>query len=264
MKLSIITVCYNEAARIRETLLSVYGQTYPHIEHVIVDGASTDGSVGIIQEFAEHYASFVSEPDRGIYHAMNKGILRATGDYLLFLNAGDRLHAPDVIETLLAGASGDLDVIHGKCHILSESGLFEKVYGADFSLPERLELGSIPHPATLYKASLFQQFGPYDETYKVAADYAFNAKALYRPAVKSRYVDLVVSDFFRGGVSSGSHNIRLLKEKRHIQQRYIYNGRLSYYKNKWGLLWRSRLTYLKRHPFFFLSEQKRQYFLYFE
>lgn len=114
-KISVITVCFNAVGVIEPTILSVISQTYGDVEYIVVDGASTDGTVDVIRRYAGSIASFTSEPDGGIYEAMNKGIARATGDYIIFMNAGDRFYSPDSISRLFSApeiAEG-LDVIYG-------------------------------------------------------------------------------------------------------------------------------------------------------
>ena len=126
-KFSIITVTYNAAAVIEDTLQSVITQTYKNIEYIIIDGASTDRTMEIIGRYRKHIHTVVSEPDRGLYDAMNKGIRLATGDYVCFLNAGDELHEDDTLQLIvhsLTGLTGLPDVIYGRTAIVDEEGHF--------------------------------------------------------------------------------------------------------------------------------------------
>ena len=126
-KFSIITVTYNAAAVIEDTLQSVITQTYKNIEYIIVDGASTDRTMEIIGRYRKHIHTVVSEPDHGLYDAMNKGIRLATGDYVCFLNAGDELHEDDTLQLIvhsLTGLTGLPDVIYGRTAIVDEEGHF--------------------------------------------------------------------------------------------------------------------------------------------
>lgn len=126
-KFSIITVTYNAAAVIEDTLQSVITQTYKNIEYIIIDGASTDRTMEIIGRYRKHIHTVVSEPDRGLYDAMNKGIRLATGDYVCFLNAGDELHEDDTLQLIvhsLTGLAGLPDVIYGRTAIVDEEGIF--------------------------------------------------------------------------------------------------------------------------------------------
>jgi glycosyltransferase involved in cell wall biosynthesis len=123
MKVSVITVCFNANASIEACLESVANQTYSDIEHIVIDGGSTDGTIATVRRYP-HIATVVSEPDSGIYNAMNKGISRATGEYLLFLNADDRFPKPDALEAAMAAIRNmpDADVIYGGLHVRGEDG----------------------------------------------------------------------------------------------------------------------------------------------
>ena len=156
VRLSIITINYNNSDGLRETIESVVSQVFKEIEYIVVDGGSTDGSRRVIEEYGEHINYWVSEPDGGIYNAMNKGIRASHGEYLLFLNSGDVLHNTNVIEQVVPNL-GNHDMVIGKV-LYDNSGLTNE-------LPEELTLlrfyhGSVPHPSTfirrkvmLYKAS---------------------------------------------------------------------------------------------------------------
>jgi len=124
--LSVITVTYNAASTLERTLKSVREQTYPHIEHLIVDGASKDNTVAIIQQYAHDKMVWLSEPDKGLYDAMNKAAGMATGDYLCFLNAGDTFFAPDTVEKMMHIVETELfpDIVYGDTAIVDEKGTF--------------------------------------------------------------------------------------------------------------------------------------------
>ena len=114
MKISVITVCYNEAATIEKTLESIFNQTYQNIEFIVIDGGSTDGTLDIIEKYKDKIAYFVSEPDEGIYNAMNKGIKASSGEVLYFLNANDTLYSDDVLETVVSVfEKGNYDFVYG-------------------------------------------------------------------------------------------------------------------------------------------------------
>jgi glycosyltransferase involved in cell wall biosynthesis len=124
--LSVITVTYNAALTLERTLKSVREQTYPHIEHLIVDGESKDNTVALIQQYAQEKMVWVSEPDQGLYDAMNKAAGMASGDYLCFLNAGDTFFAPDSVEKMMHTMDPDNapDIIYGETAIVDERGAF--------------------------------------------------------------------------------------------------------------------------------------------
>ncbi|MCK4751602.1 MAG: glycosyltransferase, partial [Bacteroidales bacterium] len=120
-KISIITVVYNDRGHIEETILSVLNQTYRHIEYVIVDGASSDGTLEVIRSFGDKI-KLISEPDRGLYDAMNKGLHVSQGDYVWYLNSGDQLFSEDTVEKMVAGMEGFPDVIYGGTMVIGEGG----------------------------------------------------------------------------------------------------------------------------------------------
>lgn len=151
MKISVVTVCYNSVDTIEETMLSVLNQTYPDVEYIIIDGGSTDGTVDIIKKYAGRVAYWISEPDKGIYDAMNKGIAAATGDYINFMNSGDRFASTNVIENCFSNLRGTPIIIYGNWIESVESMLIPK---------KALELGYLskgmpfPHQSAFIAVSL--------------------------------------------------------------------------------------------------------------
>lgn len=203
VRLSIITVCRNEETRIVRTMDSVVGQTVKPFEYIVIDGGSTDGTTDIIRARASTLAHFASEPDNGIYDAMNKGLRAATGDYCLFLNAGDYLYADDVVERVLGtGLSDDILVGDIVCEN-PESGqrqfkqyadaVFNKHFFYDYTLP---------HQATFIRRSLFDTYGDYDPTFRIAADHDLFTRLIVRHGVLVRHVPITVSVYLTGGVSA--------------------------------------------------------------
>src|SRR5690554_5935160 len=118
--LSVITVVYNNVKDIARTLHSVLDQSYPHIEYVVVDGGSTDGTLAVLRQYEDRISQLISEPDEGIYDAMNKGLRMATGDYVLFMNSGDQLYASNTVEAVFASAP-DSDIYYGETELRNES-----------------------------------------------------------------------------------------------------------------------------------------------
>lgn len=180
LKLSIITVSYNAAATIEQTILSVVGQTYPHIEYIVIDGGSTDGTVDMIRKYDAQIAYWVSEPDRGIYDAMNKGIRRATGDYVYFLGADDWLRDDEVMQEVAAFirvhpgyglCMGNVFLYHPKLRM-------EKRQRTVFSIEEVKKGCMYPHQGMLVQRQLLQ--AGFDTKYKIAADYKFLLQSIVR------------------------------------------------------------------------------------
>lgn len=188
-RISIVTVSYNSAATIEDTILSVLGQTYPEIEYIIIDGASTDGTADIIRKYADRLSYWVSEPDGGIYHAMNKAVAHATGEWIQFLNTGDSFYDKDALSSFIPCIKPGTVVAYGDILCRTSVGDY---------LQERPPLGTmrrydvIPHPATLVKTG-FQKKMPFDTSFKIAADYDFFYKALYQEKVEFQYIPVTLS-----------------------------------------------------------------------
>lgn len=248
MKLSIITVSYNAEKEIERTLISVYSQTYNDFEHIVIDGASTDGTVDVIKQYVQENTVLVSEPDDGIYNAMNKGIKLSKGEYLLFLNSGDSLYDCDSLADALSQFEDADIVVGGFCFVNSkESKFFHSI--KEIEIPYYLEIGSLPHPSTFIKKELFDKFGLYDESFKIAADYDFFARALYAQRTTSKVIDVIISFFYDGGMSSNLKNKKTQqKEDIYVKRNRIFNTEL--YKSR---LWKRKFRVIKKYPLFFLN-----------
>lgn len=191
MKYSIITINYNNADGLRRTIESVVNQTYKDIEYIIIDGGSTDGSVDVIKEYGSQIDYWVSEPDKGIYNAMNKGILQAHGEYLNFMNSGDCFYDCHRLQKV-TDLNSNSDIIVGKdLHICPQTK-------ASFAslLPQRtglfhFYLTTIPHQSSFIKKTLFQKF-MYDESLKIVADWEFFMKSfVFEGCTVSMFQDIV-------------------------------------------------------------------------
>lgn len=228
MKLSIITVNKNNAEGLRKTLDSVALQTYRDIEHIIVDGGSTDASVDVIREYESANSlnsnpliiKWISEPDKGVYNAMNKGIKIAHGEYLLFLNSGDFLIAPDVIERVVAQCNG-ADILCARCNV-SDKG---KVVWTS-NPPKNVTFGTLyseglAHQSTFIKRMLFDKCGLYRENFKYNSDIAFWYKAIIDDHATTQRIDVITTDYNLEGMSTKeSHNEQYQKEKNLILAPY--------------------------------------------
>ncbi len=221
IKISLITICYNAESTLLPTLQSVARQTYPHIEYIVVDGASCDNSLDLVRSICPE-ALITSEPDRGLYDAMNKGICRATGDYIWFLNAGDSLRGEttvqEVVEAIEQGSAPD--IIYGDTMIVDE---------------ERKELGlrRLRPPHNLRKKDFLrgmlvchQAFVvarrialPYDLSYTLSSDYDWCLRMLERSR-ENRQVQTVLVDYLAGGLSKQKH-WRSLRERFAIMRRHF-------------------------------------------
>jgi glycosyltransferase involved in cell wall biosynthesis len=209
--ISIITINLNNGSGIERTIKSVSTQSYDSIEYIVIDGGSTDESVAVIEENIAHIQYYVSEKDTGLYNAMNKGVTRATGAYLLFLNSGDHFFSNDSLATLISGAKGE-DLIYGDLSIVEVNRTFIKTYPNKLSFSHFLE-SSLPHPCTLIKASVFQQVGLYNEKLKIVSDWLLFILAVCKFNVTYLHVNTVISTFYADGISSKIENIAQLKKE---------------------------------------------------
>ena len=205
MKLSIITINRNNAAGLRKTIESVVSQTFTDFEYIIIDGASTDGSVEIIKEFAEKITYWVSEPDKGIYNAMNKGILKAKGEYLLFLNSGDFLYNKFVISKFVNYRYKD-DIIFGDLIIYDEY-LKSKIKKYHRLMVYDIITNSLPHQASFIKKDLFERTGMYNENFKIVSDWKFFVDAIIINNCTIKHIQEFISYFNANGI--GSSNLDL-------------------------------------------------------
>lgn len=195
MKLSIITVNFNDAEGLERTIKSVISQTFRDYEFIIIDGGSIDGSVGIINQYEKYIDYWVSEPDGGIYSGMNKGLRRAKGDYLNFMNGGDSYHSSDVLEKIFALGS-NADIITGN-H--SENGL--RNVGKDGVTMLDLYKWAIDHQASFIKRDIALRH-PYDEKYRIVSDWKFFIEALIFDNCTFYYTDINVVDVDMKGISN--------------------------------------------------------------
>lgn len=224
-KFSIITVTYNAAAVIEDTLQSVITQTYKNIEYIIVDGASTDRTMEIIGRYRKHIHTVVSEPDRGLYDAMNKGIRLATGDYVCFLNAGDELHEDDTLQLIvhsLTGLTGLPDVIYGRTAIVDEEGHFLRMRRLE--PPENLTWHSFRQGMLVCHQAFFARRDhavPYDLRYRFSADFDWCIRVMKQSAVLHN-TRLTLIDYLNEGMTTRNHRASLIERFRIMCRHYGY------------------------------------------
>lgn len=216
-KVSIITVNYNNLSGLKKTVESVTTQSWKEFEYIIIDGGSTDGSEAYIESKAENIDYWVSEPDKGVYHAMNKGIAKATGEYLLFLNSGDHFYAHNVLKKnqhLIA----NYDLIYFNTNVIGENKNFIKEYPDTLSFAYFLK-DSLPHPAIFIKKDLFQTVGLYKDDFKIVADWKFFIDSVCRYNASYFHVGTTLTIFYLDGISSLLENrIIIDKEKQEVLQ----------------------------------------------
>ena len=228
MKVSVITVCYNAVLGIEKTILSVLNQTYSDIEYIIIDGASTDGTVDVIRKYADRISYFISEPEGGIYDAMNKGIRVATGEWINFLNACDTFYYNTSVENVFShDILPDIDVIYGyQVHSYDYGKFVRKRLPLTF-----FNLGMpFGHESSFVRAGVMKRIG-FDTNYRIAADYNFFFN-LYVSGKKFKPVDAVVAEFESMEGVSSSTNTSLLT---HLETSMV-NGSFASAQYKKGLL----------------------------
>ncbi|WP_150468046.1 glycosyltransferase family 2 protein [Francisella sp. SYW-9] len=209
---SVITVVYNAKELLEETILSVLNQSYQNVEYIIVDGGSTDGTLDIIKKYQDHINQYVSEPDHGIYDAMNKGIALAKGKWLNFMNAGDRFYSNDVLEKVFDQEFlQDINVVYGNTDI----GHKILKYKPDLNLKDMALGMRLCHQSTFYKLN---DSIKYNLKYRICADQDFTMQ-YFKLGKKSKYLDIVISKYDLDGISSQNLN-KILKEKFQINRSY--------------------------------------------
>jgi glycosyltransferase involved in cell wall biosynthesis len=206
MKISIITVCYNSAATLKDAIESVLWQDYDDIEYIIVDGNSSDGTCDIIQSYGQKITKWISEPDKGIYDAMNKGIAMATGDVIGILNSDDFYVNNEIVSKVATAFNNeDIDATFADL-IFVDPGNLNKVvrtYSSRRWNPAKFAWGFMPaHPTVFVKRKYYEQFGLFETDYKIAADYEILIRLLYVHKLKYRYLPITMVKMRQGGVSS--------------------------------------------------------------
>jgi glycosyltransferase involved in cell wall biosynthesis len=212
MKLSVITVNLNDKAGLGETLKSLASQTYKDFELIVIDGGSTDGSIDMIHQYGSQISYWVSEKDKGTYHAMNKGIKASKGNYCFFLNSGDSLVGPQVFENLFK-ANLWADVVSGNVLKIRTNKKYRKIVPHEKPTLLKLCIHSLPHQASLIKKQLFDDIGFYNESYKIVSDFDFFLKALVINHKSYQKVDIDFSFFNLSGISSNPKYFPLAREE---------------------------------------------------
>ena len=230
LRLSIITINLNNSAGLQKTIESVVQQTSIDFEYILIDGGSTDNSVEVIKQYQHKITYWISEPDKGIYSAMNKGIKAAKGEYLQFLNSGDYLLAPNVTGRMLDNLPNCSIIYGNKIRELNGKSKIEKSYaGRQITLVD-LYNSTIFHACAYIKRSLFEKYGLYDETLKIVSDWKFYlvAVGLNNESVAYRDIDLVWFD--SNGISSTQKELDKTERKKVIAEVVPTSIRLDYEK----------------------------------
>lgn len=240
LKLTIVTINFNNAVGLQKTIDSVATQQWQNFEYLLIDGDSTDESLDIIKKNEANFTYWISEPDTGIYNAMNKSIKQAKGEYLLFLNSGDVFNGASALNDFINHPDFGGDIIYGDYQF--EKG--GKVY-PDVLTPLFFVKSSLPHQSTLFRRSVFDKMGNYEEHYKIVSDRAFYIKCFLSNQFVFKHVNYPLSIFDLSGVS----NDTVHKEKQALENESMFQEKYGIfyddYKNM--LFSQSQLKQAKRN-----------------
>ena len=224
MKLSIITATYNSERTLRDTMESILSQTFQDFEYIIVDGASKDATLDIIREYEPRFLGkmrYLSEPDKGIYDAMNKGFAMATGDVIGILNSDDFFTSDDVLQAVVDGFAGEyVDAVYADIHFVGTDDLTKCVryYSSSVFRPWMMRFGMIPaHPSFYCRKAVYDQYGSFDTTYRIAADFEILLRLIFIHRIRTRYVKKDFVTMRLGGASTTGYGSWSLIMKEHLQ-----------------------------------------------
>ena len=225
LKISIVTICYNNAEGIRATIESVVNQDYPYLEYIVVDGRSTDGSLDIIREYGDRIATLISEPDRNLYDAINKGIARATGDVVGLIHAGDRLFNSQVVRRIADHfQKNDIDVMYGHSLLVNGKDVPVRVNRSPAYRRSLVKRGWMPSHQSIYiRREVLERIGPYNLELHPSSDYEFFLRYFYFNRLRIKRLDEFILRFSMGGISTRNYlnNIRSQDQQ---MQGWIING----------------------------------------
>lgn len=212
MKLSIITINYNNFDGLQKTMQSVFSQSFKDFEYIVIDGGSDDGSKELIEQNSSKITYWVSESDNGIYHAMNKGIKKAKGDYVFFLNSGDTFYNDAVLQQIVNSFTSKKDIYYGNVMINKDESYVK-------TFPKELSFGfffqqTITHQAVFVKRELFDTVFYFNESLKFVSDWEYLINAICKYNANYEYVDVIVSNYDLLGVSSLNSSKKKIEEER--------------------------------------------------
>lgn len=215
MKVSIITVCYNSEDTIEDTIRSVQMQNYHDIEYIIIDGASSDSTISIINRYSNVVSLFVSEKDNGLYDAINKGISLATGEIIGMLNSDDVFYDEDSISNIVGSFTGSVDGIYADLVYVKRDNLdvVTRIFRSSYFKPSLIKFGlSLPHPTFYIRKTVYDKLGLYDVRFKIASDFELMSRVIVSGA-NLFYLPKFLVKMREGGLSTGSFKSRLYQNK---------------------------------------------------
>lgn len=258
MKISLVTITYNSENTIRDTINSVIKQSYSNLEYIVVDGASKDNTLSIIKEYECQFKEkikWISEPDKGIYDAMNKGICMATGEIIGILNSDDFFTHNNILKLIAEEfqKNKEVDAVYGDVHFVNPDNLNKCVrnYSSKVFRRSLMRLGFMPaHPSFYMRRECFEKYGLYKTDYKIAADFEFLLRLIFKNRIRTKYLPINMITMRTGGASTSgfkSHKLIMKEHLRAFKENYIYTnvGLLSLrYFYKIGEIIKSRLESL--------------------
>ena len=225
MKISVITVTYQSVGTLEEAMRSVLRQNWPDVEYIVVDGGSTDGTVALLRQYEKAFSGrmrWVSEPDQGIYDAMNKGIRMASGELVGILNSDDFFAAPDVLERVAAAFAEEpaLEGVYGDVRYVdpAHTGRTVRHYSSAGFTRKKLKYGLMPaHPSFYARRECFEKHGLYDTRYRISADYDMFVRLIWNGRIRTRYLPFDLVTMRNGGASSSGFAARRQIMREHLQ-----------------------------------------------
>jgi glycosyltransferase len=238
MRVSIITICYNRIRTIEKAILSVLNQDYHDIEYIIIDGNSMDGTKRVIEKYQNRIATFISEPDKGMYDAINKGLAIATGDIVGLMHSDDEFYDNAVITNIVRAFKSSIETegVYGDGLYISnndEEIIIRNRIGGEFSI-EKLKKGWLPlHPTVYIKRNLIEKYGSYDSNYKIASDTEFLLRYLYKYRINMTYVNSYFVKMRIGGLSTSRNRaVEVLIEDYKIYKSYHLKALITVLRKK--------------------------------
>ncbi|KJD33395.1 hypothetical protein PK35_05935 [Tamlana nanhaiensis] len=225
MQLTIITINYNNLDGLKKTVDSVKNQSYQDFEYVVIDGGSTDGSKEYLEENFQKFNYWVSEKDKGVYHAMNKGIEKAKGQYVLFLNSGDHFYSPKVLDKYIDKVN-NFDIIYFNQKVVGKTKTFIKEYPETLSFAYFLK-DNLPHQATFIKKEIFNAVGCFKEDFKIVSDWKFFVDAICKYNCSYMYIAKTLSVFYQDGISALKENLNVIE----VEKQYVLKNSYSLFMN---------------------------------
>ncbi len=252
MKLSVITINFNNLKGLQNTINSIVIQSFKDFEYIIIDGGSSDGSTGLIKQFSEKITYWVSEPDNGIFHAMNKGIDKARGEYILFMNSGDYLIHENILDEAFSFGFTE-DYVFGNANLTKNDEVLIADYITPVVDPSLYDMlfQSMPQPASFIKRKLFDGNGKFDESLKITGDWKFTVREIILNNCSVRHLPLTICNYDNTGVSSVNKKQCELEKKMVLQELLPPRVMADYEKWSRNRLDNYRLDWLQQHKFFY-------------